>query len=114
MIIIKDRIQTTIQNMQKLISGDDTINRINESARIIINALKSGNKLMICGNGGSGANAQHMAGGFVCRFYVDRNPLPAIALTTDTSAITSITNDISFKKVLNRLVKADINRHLCF
>jgi hypothetical protein len=55
MKIIKDRINTTIQNMQKLISGDDTINRINESARIIINALKSGNKRMICGNGGSAA-----------------------------------------------------------
>jgi D-sedoheptulose 7-phosphate isomerase len=65
MKIIKDRIQTTIQNLQRLISGDDTINRINESAWIIINALKSGNKLMICGNSGSAADAQRIVGDYV-------------------------------------------------
>jgi len=92
--------------MQKLISGDGTIDRINESARIIINALKSGNKLMICGNGGSAADAQHIAGEFVCRFYIDREPLPAIALSTDTSVITSISNDYSYDHIFSRQVKA--------
>ena len=55
MKIIKDRIQTTIQNLQRLISDDDITNQINEFTRITINAIKTGNKLMICGNGGSAA-----------------------------------------------------------
>jgi D-sedoheptulose 7-phosphate isomerase len=72
----------------------------------LVNAIKSGNKLMICGNGGSAADAQHVAGEFVCRFYKDREPLPAIALTTDTSVLTSISNDYSYDDVFSRQVKA--------
>lgn len=60
---------------------------------------------MICGNGGSAADAQHIAGEFVCRFYKDRETLPAIALTNDTSVSTSISNDYSYNDVFNRQVK---------
>lgn len=74
MKIIKDKIQTTIQNLQRLIANGDTINRINESARIIINAIKSGNKLMICGNGGSAADAQRMAGNLYAVFTKTGSP----------------------------------------
>ena len=106
MQIIKDRIQTTIENLQRLLLDESTIHRIGEVAKLMIDAIKSGNKLMICGNGGSAADAQHMAGEFVCRFYKDREPLPAIALTTDTSVLTSISNDYSYNDVFSRQVKA--------
>lgn len=106
MKIMKDRIQITIQNLQRLSSADDTLSRIADVAQMIIDAIKSGNKLMICGNGGSAADAQHMAGEFVCRFYKDREPLPAIALSTDTSIITAVSNDYSYDHVFSRQVKA--------
>ena len=63
-------------------------------------------KLMICGNGGSAADAQHIAAEFVNRFMLERPPLPAIALTTDTSIITSIGNDYSFDEIFSKQVKA--------
>ncbi|MCX5809911.1 MAG: D-sedoheptulose 7-phosphate isomerase [Proteobacteria bacterium] len=103
---INKRIITAIENLQKLNSNNDVLNRITDAARLIVYAIKSGNKLMICGNGGSAADAQHVAGEFVCRFYKDREPLPAIALTTDTSVLTSISNDYSYDDVFNRQVKA--------
>jgi len=63
-------------------------------------------KLLICGNGGSAADAQHMAAEFVNRFQLERPPLPALALTTDTSVITSIGNDYAFQEVFSKQVKA--------
>lgn len=75
-------------------------------AQKIVSAFTSDRKLMICGNGGSAADAQHIAGEFVNRFVLERPPLPAIALTTDTSIITSIGNDYSFDEVFSKQVKA--------
>ncbi|WP_022669610.1 D-sedoheptulose-7-phosphate isomerase [Hippea alviniae] len=72
----------------------------------IIDAFKKGHTLFICGNGGSAADAQHMAAEFVNRFLKEREPLPAIALTTDTSNITSIANDYSFDNVFEKQLKA--------
>lgn len=69
-------------------------------------ALTSDRKLLLCGNGGSAADAQHIAAEFVNRFGMERPPLPALALTTDTSVITSIGNDYSFKEVFSKQVKA--------
>ncbi|MBU2497914.1 MAG: D-sedoheptulose 7-phosphate isomerase [Proteobacteria bacterium] len=66
----------------------------------------SDRKLMICGNGGSAADAQHLAAEFVNRFMLERPPLPAIALTTDTSVITSIGNDYSFDDIFSKQIKA--------
>lgn len=63
-------------------------------------------KLMLCGNGGSAADAQHLAAEFVNRFILERPPLPAIALTTDTSVITSISNDYSFEEIFTKQIKA--------
>lgn len=63
-------------------------------------------KLMLCGNGGSAADAQHIAGEFINRFMLERPPLPALALTTDTSIITCIANDYSFDEVFSKQVKA--------
>ena len=69
-------------------------------------AFTGDRKLMLCGNGGSAADAQHIAGEFINRFLLERPPLPAIALTTDTSIITSIGNDYSFDEVFSKQVKA--------
>jgi D-sedoheptulose 7-phosphate isomerase len=75
-------------------------------AEKIASAFLRDRKLMICGNGGSAADAQHMAAEFVNRFQLERPPLPALALTTDTSVITSIGNDYSFEEVFSKQVKA--------
>jgi D-sedoheptulose 7-phosphate isomerase len=68
-------------------------------------ALRGGNKILIAGNGGSAADAQHIAGEFLSRLNFDRNPLPAIALTTDTSVLTAIGNDYGFEQVFERQVR---------
>src|SRR5712691_329022 len=73
---------------------------------LIAEAFLRGNKLLLFGNGGSAADAQHIAAEFVNRFRIDRPPLPALALTTDTSAITSIANDFDYKEIFAKQIKA--------
>ncbi len=77
-----------------------------EAAKAIAHAFKSGRKLLLFGNGGSAADCQHIAAEFMNRFLIERPPLPAIALTTDTSILTSISNDYSFDDVFGKQVKA--------
>jgi len=72
----------------------------------VVACFQSGNKLMICGNGGSAADAQHLAAEFVNRFLINRAPLPAIALTTDTSILTSVGNDFSYDDIFAKQVAA--------
>jgi D-sedoheptulose 7-phosphate isomerase len=72
----------------------------------IVTTFKNGNKILIFGNGGSASDAQHMTSELVCRLNFDRNPLPAIALTTDTSVITSISNDYDYSKIFSRQIQA--------
>ncbi|MFZ5760217.1 MAG: D-sedoheptulose-7-phosphate isomerase [Thermodesulfobacteriota bacterium] len=72
----------------------------------LVDCFQSGNKLMLCGNGGSAADAQHLAAEFVNRFLLNRPPLPAIALTTDTSILTSVGNDFSYDDVFAKQVAA--------
>lgn len=79
---------------------------INTVADLCIRALTSGNKLLFAGNGGSAADAQHIAGEFVSRFMYDRPGLAAFALTTDTSVITAIGNDYGYEKLFARQVQA--------
>ena len=69
---------------------------------LVVETLKNGNKLLICGNGGSAADAQHFAAELTGRYKTERKPLPAIALTTDTSALTAIGNDYGFDDVFSR------------
>jgi len=76
---------------------------------IITKTLKSGKKLLIFGNGGSASDAQHVAAEFINRFKKERIPLPAIALTTDTSILTAISNDYSFEEVFSKQVQALCN-----
>jgi D-sedoheptulose 7-phosphate isomerase len=75
-------------------------------AEVVCNAFRNSRKLMLCGNGGSAADAQHIAAEFVNRFQIERSPLPALALTTDTSIITSISNDNSFDDIYSRQIEA--------
>ncbi len=80
--------------------------KINEVAELIVRAFKAGNKLLLFGNGGSAADCQHIAAEFVNRFKIDRPPLPAIALTTDSSILTSIGNDFDFSDIFVKQIKA--------
>lgn len=79
---------------------------ISQAADIIIDSLKSKGKVLICGNGGSAADSQHIAAELVGRFKKDRDTLPAIALTTDTSILTAVSNDYGFAHVFSRQVQA--------
>ncbi|MCX8515308.1 MAG: phosphoheptose isomerase [Burkholderiales bacterium] len=79
---------------------------IEEAINVIVTAFKNSNKLLICGNGGSAADSQHFAAEFTGRYEMERKPLPAIALTTDTSALTAIGNDYSFDVVFSKQVEA--------
>ncbi len=85
---------------------EKNIKNIISLAKKIAEAFSKDNKLLLCGNGGSAADAQHIAAEFVNRFILERTPLPAIALTTDTSIITSIANDYSFEHVFSKQIKA--------
>jgi D-sedoheptulose 7-phosphate isomerase len=84
----------------------DNVEKIARVVDSITEALKKGNKVLLFGNGGSAADAQHIAGEFVNRFLIERPPLPAIALTTDTSVLTSIGNDYDFADVFSKQVRA--------
>lgn len=77
-----------------------------EIAETVLHALQGGRKLLFCGNGGSAADAQHLAAEYVVRFRSEREPLPAIALTTDTSLLTATSNDLGFDHVFARQVRA--------
>lgn len=79
-------------------------------AQTIVNCLNNGGKILICGNGGSAADAQHIAAEFVGRFVMERPSLPAIALTTDTSLLTAVSNDYSFSDVFEKQVSALANQ----
>ncbi|RJP25319.1 MAG: SIS domain-containing protein [Deltaproteobacteria bacterium] len=79
---------------------------ITAAATAIAEAFKAGRKLLLFGNGGSAADAQHIAAEFMNRFLIERPPLPAIALTTDTSVITSVANDYAFDDIFSKQVKA--------
>jgi D-sedoheptulose 7-phosphate isomerase len=84
----------------------ENILRLIEISEKIASSFTSDRKLMLCGNGGSAADAQHIAAEFVNRFELERPPLPAVALTTDTSVITSIGNDYSFRDIFSKQIKA--------
>lgn len=98
-------IKDSVQVKQSLLS-ESMLGQLEKVTSLIVAAYKSGNKVIISGNGGSAADAQHMAGEFVSRFYFDRPALPAIAITTDSSIITAIGNDYGYDKVFLRQVEA--------
>jgi D-sedoheptulose 7-phosphate isomerase len=85
-------------------------NDIATASTIIVEALKNGNKVLLCGNGGSAADAQHIAAELTGRYKTERRGLPGIALTTDTSALTAIGNDYGYDRVFDRQVESLANK----
>jgi len=83
---------------------------LEEASKIMVETLKRGNKVLLCGNGGSAADAQHIAAELTGRYKTERRGLPGIALTTDTSALTAISNDYGYDKVFDRQVEALANK----
>jgi D-sedoheptulose 7-phosphate isomerase len=102
--IIKNILSDSLEVKESFIRANTA--NIMACAEKIAYAFTSDRKLMLCGNGGSAADAQHIAGEFINRFLLERPPLPAIALTTDTSVLTSIGNDYSFDDVFSKQIKA--------
>ena len=85
MDVIPAKIQESIDVKAKLMKNKTLLQNIKNTSDTIIKALNCGNKIIFCGNGGSAADAQHLAAEFMGKFYLERNPLPAISLTTNTS-----------------------------
>ena len=85
-------------------------NNLEEASLLVLETLKNGNKILLCGNGGSAADAQHIAAELIGRYKSDRRGLPAISLTTDTSALTSIGNDYGYDRIFDRQVEALANK----
>jgi D-sedoheptulose 7-phosphate isomerase len=92
--------------MSKILGSAELVGEIEAITARCLAALRAGNKILLAGNGGSAADAQHLAAEFVSRFYFDRPGLPAIAFTTDTSALTAIGNDYGFERLFSRQVEA--------
>jgi D-sedoheptulose 7-phosphate isomerase len=88
---------------------DNLVDDIVSVSHLIIGTLKDGNKILICGNGGSAADAQHIAAELTGRYKTERRPLPCIAITTDTSALTAIGNDYGYDTVFSRQTQALAN-----
>ena len=99
---IEKIIQESIEAKKKLPVGD-----IEKAYDVILGRYKKGGRLLICGNGGSAADAQHMAGEFVNRFKIERKSFPCLALTTDTSIMTAIGNDYGFDDIFSKQVEAN-------
>lgn len=103
---ITAQILETQEIMSAMLVDDALLGRVGSAAEACITALSNSGKILLAGNGGSAADAQHIAGEFVSRFAFDRPGLPAIALTTDTSILTAIGNDYGYEKVFARQVQA--------
>jgi len=107
---LKDYIQKSLidthQTLDRMVRDELLIAKLEEIAKVSITCLKNGGKILLAGNGGSAADAQHIAGELVSRFEFDRPGLPAIALTTDTSILTAIGNDYGYEKLFARQVQA--------
>ena len=102
---IKNIIRASIQVKQKILTNPELIAALEQIANDMTQALQNGNRIYFCGNGGSAADAQHLAAEFSGRFYTDRDALPAEALHCNTSYLTAVANDYSYDVVYARLVK---------
>jgi len=107
---ITEQITDNIKTMSSLLEDHELLSRIEAAAIACVMSLRGGGKILLAGNGGSAADAQHIAGEFVSRFAFDRPGLPAIALTTDTSILTAIGNDYGYETLFARQVQALANK----
>ncbi len=104
---MKQKVIDSIKTHKDLVAAfeNNCIDSVVSAAEMIVKCIKAGGCVYICGNGGSAADAQHIAGELVGRFLKDRKALPAVALTTDTSLITAIGNDFGFEEIFRRQVE---------
>jgi len=102
--LIRDHFTMHQQAVER--AADELAERIDSCAQMLATALRSGNKVLVMGNGGSAADAQHLAAELVGRFLMERRALPAVALTTDSSILTAVGNDYGFDRVFQRQVEA--------
>jgi len=102
---IADYFERSLAVLQEAAKDRMLLASIAAIAQAIESSLRAGGKVLIAGNGGSAADAQHLAAEFLSRFLVDRRPLPAVALTTDTSVLTAVGNDYGFEQVFERQVR---------
>jgi D-sedoheptulose 7-phosphate isomerase len=102
---IKDIIAESIEVKNKILSNESMLDTIEKVVNACVTSLKEGHRIYFCGNGGSAADAQHLAAEFSGRFYLDRDALPAEALHCNTSYLTAVANDYSYDVIYARLVK---------
>jgi len=104
--LVKRQLQQSAATLQAVLSDETIHTSVMEAARVTAEAMRAGRKLMVCGNGGSAADAQHLVAEFVVRLEQDRPALRAIALTTDSSILTAAGNDYGYEHVFERQVEA--------
>ena len=112
--LIIDKINQTLRVKQNILKDNELVKKIDEITRVIVNAYRENKKVILFGNGGSAADAQHLACELVSKFYLERKALAAIALTTNTSELTAIANDYNFNRVFARQVEALVNSGYCY
>lgn len=103
---IKESIRQSIELKQAIFNDQELLETINDIVGIIISSYENGGKVLFCGNGGSAADAQHLAAELSGRFYFDRPPLYAEALHVNTSYVTAVANDYSYNSIYSRLIDA--------
>jgi len=103
---VKRDLSETADLFKVLVNDDAFLASVAAASASVCNTLRAGSKVLVAGNGGSAADAQHIAAELVSRFEFDRAPLPAVALTTDTSILTAIGNDYGYEQLFSRQVRA--------
>ncbi len=104
--IVRRQLQQSLDTLTRVLHDDSVHRSLIESARVTAEAMQNGHKLLVCGNGGSAADTQHVVAELVVRLTVDRPALRAIALTTDSSIFTAVGNDYGFEHIFSRQVEA--------
>ncbi|MDH4164406.1 MAG: D-sedoheptulose 7-phosphate isomerase [Nitrospirota bacterium] len=103
---IRQQIEASIAVKQSILNDGSILEQLERSAQACLKTLRSGGKIIFCGNGGSFADAQHLSAEFTSRFMFDRDPLPSLALGTNNSAISAIGNDYGYEKVFARELRS--------
>ena len=104
---VENEFQASVAVKQRILVDSEFMQQVTDMGHLLIDRYEAGNKLLIAGNGGSAADAQHIAAEFVSRFNFDRPGLPALALTTDTSILTAVGNDYGYDQLFRRQIEAN-------
>lgn len=104
---VVSELQSSIDVKQRILADKAFLQQVTDMGHLLIDRYEAGNKLLVAGNGGSAADAQHIAAEFVSRFNFDRPGLPALALTTDTSILTAVGNDYGYDQLFRRQIEAN-------